>query len=225
MGRQYRTGIYYTDKEDLPSIMKYYTLVEELYEDQIVVEVEELKHFVLGEDYHQDYLGKNPDGYCHIPLHLAFEPLVGILKYKKESKERLKETLSDLQYLVTQEAATEKPFENEFWKSVEKGIYVDIATGEPLFSSQDKFDSSCGWPSFSKPFASEVIRYYEDRSHGMKRIEVKSRVGQSHLGHVFDDGPENKGGLRYCINSAALRFIPLEKMEEEGYGEYISYIR
>lgn len=225
VGKQYRTGIYYTDKGDLPVILEYYTLVEVLYEEKVAVEVEELKHFILGEEYHQDYLGKNPGGYCHIPLELAFEPLVRVRKYKKESKEILREHLTELQYEVTQEAKTEKPFKNEFWKSVEKGIYVDITTGEPLFSSKDKFDSGCGWPSFSRPFATQVLRYYEDGSHGANRIEVKSRAGEAHLGHVFDDGPESKGGLRYCINSAALRFIPLENMEEEGYGEYVSYVK
>lgn len=225
VGRQYRTGIYYTQKEDLEEILKYYSLVQSLYEEKLVVEIEELQHFIPAEEYHQNYLGKNPEGYCHIPLHLAWEPLVRMKSYPKKSKEELQNSLSKLQYLVTQEAGTEKPFENEFWKSVEKGIYVDITTGEPMFSSSDKFDSACGWPSFSKPLATEVLRYYEDQSHGMRRVEVKSRIGNSHLGHVFEDGPKNKGGLRYCINSAALRFIPLENMEEEGYGEYIPYIK
>lgn len=225
VGRQYRTGIYYQDAADLEIIEKVYAEMQSLYREKLAVELEPLRHFILGEDYHQDYLGKNPDGYCHIPLHLAFEPLVRVGDYKKETKEALKGRLTDLQYQVTQEAATERAYENEFWKSVEEGLYVDITTGEPLFSSKDKFDSGCGWPSFSKAFSSSVLRYYEDRSHGMRRVEVKSRRGDAHLGHVFEDGPKALGGLRYCINSAALRFIPLEKMEEEGYGEYIAYVK
>lgn len=224
-GRQYRTGIYYIDNEDKEIIQNFYNKVQELYSEKLMVEVEKLRHFILAEDYHQDYLGKNPEGYCHIPLQKAFEPLVGIRKYEKKSEKILKESLTDLQFSVTQEAVTEKPFENEYWTNVEEGIYVDITTGEPVFSSKDKFDSSCGWPSFSKPFSSEVVRYYRDTSHGMQRIEVKSRIGAAHLGHVFEDGPKASGGLRYCINSASLRFIPIEKMEEEGYGEYIRYIK
>lgn len=223
-GRQYRTGIYYTDEKDLPVIQEFYQSVERLYQERLMVEVEKLQHFILAEDYHQDYLGKNPNGYCHIPLHLAFEPLVKIQSYVKKSKVELEKDLTELQYLVTQKAATELAYENEYWSQAEEGIYVDITTGEPLFSSKDKFDSGCGWPSFSKAFSSGVLRYYHDESHGMKRIEVKSRIGDAHLGHVFEDGPKKLGGLRYCINSASLCFIPLEKMEEEGYGEYVKYI-
>lgn len=143
----------------------------------------------------------------------------------KPSKEELKKKLTPLQYSVTQENATESPFKNEFWKHDEEGIYVDIVSGEPLFSSLDKFDSGCGWPSFAAPLSKDQIEEKEDYSHNMYRTEVRSKEGDSHLGHVFEDGPIEKGGLRYCINSAALRFIPVDKLEEEGYGKYINLFR
>lgn len=146
-------------------------------------------------------------------------------EYKKPSKEELKNKLSPLQYSVTQECATERPFENEFWNYNNVGIYVDIVSGEPLFTSLDKFDSGCGWPSFTKPLDRKSIKEKADFSHNMHRIEVRSKEGDSHLGHVFNDGPIEKGGLRYCINSASLRFIPLDKLEEEGYGELIKYFK
>jgi peptide methionine sulfoxide reductase msrA/msrB len=139
--------------------------------------------------------------------------------YKKQGKEELKKKLSNIQYKVTQESATERPFENEFWNYNSEGIYVDIATGEPLFTSKDKFDSSCGWPSFTKPLEPENVVEKTDVTHSMVRTEVKSKIGDSHLGHVFEDGP-GENGLRYCINSAALRFISVEKLEAEGYGEF-----
>lgn len=141
--------------------------------------------------------------------------------YQKPDKETLKKTLTPLQYKVTQENGTERPFENEFWNHKEEGIYVDIVSGEPLFSSNDKFDSGCGWPSFTSPLEKENIKEKEDLSYNMFRTEVRSKNSDSHLGHIFDDGPRDKGGLRYCINSAALRFIPVSQMEKEGYGEYL----
>lgn len=142
-------------------------------------------------------------------------------KYIKKTKEELKETLSELQYKVTQENATERPHDNEYCEVFEEGIYVDITTGEPLFISTDKFHSGCGWPAFSKPINREVIDEKVDKSHGMIRTEVRSKLGNAHLGHVFCDGPEELGGLRYCINSASLKFIPKEKMKELGYEDYI----
>ena len=142
-------------------------------------------------------------------------------KYVKKSIEELKENLTEIQYRVTQENATEAPFNNKYNSFYEKGIYVDITTGEPLFMSSDKFDSGCGRPAFSKPIARKVIKEKKDESHGMVRIEVRSNVGDAHLGHVFNDGPEEAGGLRYCINSAALKFIPMDKMKELGYEEYL----
>lgn len=135
------------------------------------------------------------------------------------NKKALKEKLTPLQFHVTQENGTEPPFRNEFHDFKGKGLYVDIVSGEPLFSSLDKYDSGCGWPSFTKPIAKIIEK--SDMSHGMMRTEVRSKEADSHLGHVFTDGPKDKGGLRYCINSASLRFIPYETLEEEGYGSYI----
>lgn len=128
--------------------------------------------------------------------------------------------LSPEQFRVTQQSGTERPFDNAFWEHDEPGIYVDVVSGEPLFSSLDKFRSGCGWPSFTQPLEAENVEERADTSHGMVRTEVRSGHADSHLGHVFDDGPRDKGGLRYCINSAALRFIPLEELESKGYGEY-----
>ncbi|MBV9760175.1 MAG: peptide-methionine (R)-S-oxide reductase MsrB [Acidobacteriaceae bacterium] len=128
--------------------------------------------------------------------------------------------LSPEQYEVTQHNATERPFRNAYWDSKEAGLYVDIVSGEPLFTSLDKFDSGCGWPSFTKPVEAENVIEKNDSSHGMRRTEVRSRGGDSHLGHVFPDGPRESGGLRYCINSASLRFIPADRLESEGYGSY-----
>ena len=143
-------------------------------------------------------------------------------EFERKSKDELKKELSDLEYAVTMESATESPYTGQYWDSFEEGIYVDITTGEPLFSSKDKFRSQCGWPSFSKPIEKEVTRYYKDNSHYVERIEVRSRVGDAHLGHVFPDGPTELGGLRYCINSASLKFIKKEDLEKEGYGELLS---
>lgn len=139
-------------------------------------------------------------------------------EYIKKSQEELKETLTEEQYRVTQENGTERPYINEYDEHFEEGIYVDITTGEPLFSSKDKFNSGCGWPAFTRPIDRSVIKEKVDKGYGMIRTEVRSKIGDSHLGHVFCDGPENQGGLRYCINSASLKFIPKNKMIEEGYG-------
>jgi methionine-R-sulfoxide reductase len=139
----------------------------------------------------------------------------------KPSSEELKKKLTPEQYHVTQKCGTEPPFRNEYWDNHRAGIYVDVVSGEPLFTSLDKFDSGSGWPSFTKPIDKSTVAEKTDRAFGMERTEVRSSKGDSHLGHVFDDGPSDKGGLRYCINSAALRFIPVEKLKEEGYGQYL----
>ncbi len=147
------------------------------------------------------------------------------MNYNKPSGKELKQRLTELQYKVTQESGTERPFDNEFYSHKKDGIYVDIVTGEPLFSSLDKYDSGCGWPSFTKPIERSFIKEKGDFTHNMNRIEVKSKNGDSHLGHVFNDGPIDEGGLRYCINSAALKFIPLEDLKKEGYGEYLKLFK
>lgn len=221
---QYRTGIYYTDESQLPVIKAAIEREQRKYNEKIAVEVLPIENFYSAEEYHQDYLDKNPNGYCHINLGLADEPIVRSEKYKRKNDEELKENLTPLQYDVTVNAATERPFDNEFNSNFERGIYVDITSGEPLFFSTDKFESGCGWPSFSKPIQKDLVKYSEDLSLGRRRIEVRSNVADAHLGHVFDDGPSELGGLRYCINSAALRFIPLDKMDEEGYGYLKKYV-
>ncbi len=142
-------------------------------------------------------------------------------KYFKPDNKTLKEKLTPIQYEVTQNDATERPFSSEYNDNNEEGLYVDIVSGEPLFSSKHKFDAGCGWPSFSKPIEKDNIVKKEDTSHGMKRTEVRSKHGDSHLGHVFNDGPKNMGGLRYCINGASLKFIKKENLAKEGYKEYL----
>jgi len=141
--------------------------------------------------------------------------------FKKPSAAELKKKLTAEQFAVTQQSATEPAFRNEFWDNHQAGIYVDIVSGKPLFSSLDKFDSGCGWPSFTKPLAATDVVEHTDNSYGMNRTEVRSKDADSHLGHVFDDGPSDKGGLRYCINSASLKFIPVAEMEKAGYGGYL----
>lgn len=158
-------------------------------------------------------------------LYLIRMEVYGMEKYPKKSKKELENSLTSLQYDVTQNSQTEPPFQNEYYNEYREGIYVDITTGEPLFSSAAKFESGCGWPSFAKPIDKAAIHEILDRSHGMVRTEVRSKLGDSHLGHVFEDGPKELGGLRYCINSASLRFIPKEEMEKEGYGDFIVLLK
>lgn len=212
-GVQYRTGIYYSDDKQLPEIEKVYQAEEKKAGAKLAVELEPIKNFFSAEEYHQDYLEKNPGGYCHIPKEM-FE------LEKKESKEDMRKRIGDLSYDVTQNNATERAFTGKYDDFFEKGIYVDVVSGEPLFASTDKYNSGCGWPAFSKPINDDVLTENEDTSHGMNRTEVRSSGADSHLGHVFTDGPKESGGLRYCINSAALKFIPYDELEEQGYGEY-----
>ncbi len=227
-GTQYRSGIYYRNEEDLPVIRSILEETQEQHNSPVVTEVLPLANFYPAEEYHQDYLEKNPEGYCHIDFGLLknSDPVfVNPLAYQKPEPEKLKKTLSDLQYSVTQLNATEPPFHNAYWDNHEPGLYVDVVTGEPLFSSKDKFDSGSGRPSFTKPIVPEVVTYHNDYSSGTEQVETRSRVGDSHLGHVFNDGPVDKGGRRFCINSAALRFIPLAEMEKAGYGAFIPLVK
>lgn len=243
-GTQYRTGIYYTDPSERPIIEKSLEQLQKKYNKPLAIQVGPLENFYAAEEYHQDYLDKNPGGYCHINPGLfklarevrdttllnqeAQESVeTGSLQrtYTKPSDKELRAKLTPLQYQVTQNSATERPYSNEYDKEFRPGIYVDIVTGEPLFLSTDKFESGCGWPAFSKPISEDVIKDLPDYSHGMSRIEVRSKSGDSHLGHVFNDGPIEKGGLRYCINSASLKFIPLADMQKEGYGDLIPLVK
>lgn len=218
IGRQYRTGVYYTDDYDSKIIDKIFHYEEELH-GPIAVKKSTLKNFIKAEDYHQDYLDKNPGGYCHIDISLSSKPLFNE-EYPLPSEDKLREILDRTSYNVMRKATTEAPGTSPLNNEFRPGIYVDKITGEPLFCSADKFDAGCGWPSFSKPITTEKLTEHIDTSHMMVRTEVVSKNSNSHLGHVFDDGPIDKGGLRYCINGAALRFIPFEKMDEEGYGDY-----
>ncbi len=220
-GSQYRTGIYYTDKADLPVIRLAVDELAKEYSRPLALEVEPLKNFYNAEEYHQDYLDKNPDGYCHLNPKLFELARRTNAAYKRPSDATLRNTLTAEQYAVTQRNATEPAFHNEYWNEKREGIYVDVTTEEPLFVSTDKFDSGCGWPSFTKPISKKLVNERTDSSHGMIRTEVRSKTGDAHLGHVFTDGPADKGGLRYCINSASLRFVPKEKMAAEGYGKYL----
>lgn len=226
-GQQYRTGIYYKDPADRAIAERVMKAEKAQWDEPIVTELLSLKQFALAEDYHQDYLEKNPNGYCHTdfssltnttapPAGVSVDPSL----YRKPDDATLRKTLTAAQYAVTQEEDTERAFSNEYWDNHVPGLYVDVVTGEPLFSSNEKYDSGCGWPSFTKPIVPEVVRFNTDSSYGMTRTEVRSRVGDSHLGHVFDDGPKDRGGKRYCINSASIRFVPVEKLADEGYAKF-----
>lgn len=220
VGVQYRTGIYYRNETDKRIIINFINRKQGEYSQKIVTEVLPLNNFYPAEKYHQKYLEKNPTGYCHIDL-------TQLPNQKKQLEELLiKEdimNLTPIEFNVTQKNATEKPFSGKYNDFNKKGLYVDVVGGEPLFISDDKFDSKCGWPSFTKPVNDSHIQKLNDTSHGMKRIEVRSKKANSHLGHVFDDGPG--GEKRYCINSASMRFIPYDKLEEMGYGMYVKYFK
>ncbi|MEG0365449.1 MAG: peptide-methionine (R)-S-oxide reductase MsrB [Coprobacillus sp.] len=221
IGTQYRSGIYYIDKSDSKTIKESLLILKQRIKKEVVIECLPLNNFYLAEQYHQKYLDHNPNGYCHISKSMFEEAKKAKVRFNKKNDEELKTLLTQQQYSVTKLNATERPYENNYWNTFEEGIYVDITTGEPLFVSDDKFDSGCGWPSFSKPIDKRIINELRDSSHGMERTEVRSKTGDIHLGHVFTDGPTDKGGLRYCINSASLSFIPKDKMKEAGYEDYL----
>lgn len=246
-GVQYRSGVYYTDKEDKAVIDEALKRVQSKYNKPIVVENAPLDNFYLAEMYHQDYLAKNPNGYCHVDLSLADDkpedtgnkqsratrlaPVSTIAetldpkRYSGFNKNALKSTLTKEQYNITQDAGTERAFSHEYDNLFAPGIYVDVVSGEPLFLSTDKYQSGCGWPSFTKPIDKQVITERDDLSYNMVRTEVRSRVADSHLGHVFPDGPKDRGGLRYCINGGALQFIPVSVMPQSGYAPLVKLIK
>lgn len=215
VGPQYQTGIYWTD-EETGRLVEALAGEERRHRAAFAVETGPLRNFHPAEEYHQNYLGKNPGAYCHIP---PWKFKIAARIYAEPAPQAIRRSLTPLQRSVTEEAGTEEPFTGEYWDFFGEGIYVDVTTGEPLFSSTAKFPCSCGWPAFSAPIDEGSLVYLEDLSiPGRRRTEVRSRVGNAHLGHVFQGDPESPIGTRYCINSAALRFVPRSKMEEEGYG-------
>ncbi|MCM3764429.1 peptide-methionine (R)-S-oxide reductase MsrB [Neobacillus niacini] len=220
-GLSYRTAIFYHNEKqrELAEASKAALAASGRFEKPIVTEILSVGPFYPAEEKHQNYYKKIPFHYNHYFEASGRAKFIRENWKRRKTDEELRQELTPLQYDVTRKNATEPPFKNEFWDHTEDGIYVDIISGEPLFSSTDKYDAGCGWPSFTNPIRRMELEERFDTSHGMRRIEVRAKTSDSHLGHVFDDGP-GPDRARYCINSAALRFVPKEKLEEEGYGEF-----
>lgn len=228
-GGSYRTAIFYHNDEQrrIAEESKQALAASGRFDRPIATQILPAAPFYPAEEYHQDYYKKEPVHYKRYRIGSGRQTFIDqhwqapakVQAPAPVNKEELKQRLTPIQFEVTMNSGTEPPFRNEFWNHKEAGLYVDIVSGKPLFSSLDKFDSDCGWPSFHRPIDAAKVSEHVDVTHGMTRTEVRSRVADTHLGHVFPDGPGPEG-LRYCINSAALRFIPKERLEAEGYGEY-----
>lgn len=236
-GTQYLTAIFYTTdaQKEKAEKSKQALAKSGKFKQPIATAILPAKKFYAAEDYHQNYFRTNADHYNRYKTGSGRAGFIDKTwkqdadgkwaKFKKPSEQELKKKLTPMQFDVTQKEATERAFTGETWDNHKDGIYVDVVSGEPLFSSKDKFDSGTGWPSFTKPIEKYSLTEHTDKKLFSTRTEVRSRHADSHLGHVFDDGPKDKGGMRYCVNSASMRFIPKENLEKEGYGEYLKLFK